>query len=79
MERIRRFCAALCWALSVAKDAVGAMNLKCPVVVYAVDCYVELRMIWTGLDLDHDWERKEAELFDRYRMLVRTVPAIEIR
>lgn len=66
------------WARSLAKDAVYAMDLRCPVTVYSVDCYVELRMMWTGLDLNHGAERKEAELFDRYRRLVRTMPAIDI-
>jgi hypothetical protein len=66
------------WATLVAKEAVRTMELKCPVTVYSIDCYVELRMIWTGLDLDHGPEHKEAELLARYRTLIRTMPAIDV-
>jgi hypothetical protein len=67
------------WVASVARTAVLAVLPHFHVDVFSIDSYVDLRVLWTSLDLGHSHAVARAELLGRYKRLARTMPAVDVQ
>jgi hypothetical protein len=67
------------WFARFAQYAVDAVLPRYHVDVYSISSYVDLRILWTRLDLDISHSGAISNLFGRYSVLVQSTTAINIQ
>jgi hypothetical protein len=66
------------WAEQLVRHAVQAVLPRYHVDVYSIDRYVDLRILFTGIDMNKRRSEALMDLLQRYARLVQTNPDIGI-
>lgn len=67
------------WAEQVVRHAVQAILPRCRADVYSIDRYVDLRILFTTIDLNKRHADARMDLLQRYARLAHTIPDITIQ
>jgi hypothetical protein len=67
------------WAARTARSAVQSFLTRTHADVYSIDSYIDLRLLWTRLDMDKSHSDALATLLALYMQSETTVPDISIR
>jgi len=67
------------WAERVVRHALEAILPRYHVDVYSIDTYVDVRILWTRLDMKKRRSEALMDLLQRYARLVQTTPDISIQ
>ncbi len=67
------------WAARTARSAVQTFLTRTHADVYAIDSYIDLRVLWTRLDMDKSHSDALATLLELYMRSEMTAPDINIR
>jgi hypothetical protein len=66
------------WAEHVARAAVATISRHCRMNVFSIDTYIDLRILWTSLEMEKRHSEALMELLLRYDHLVKAVPFLYI-
>jgi len=67
------------WATRLARHVVEAVLPRYHVDVYSISSYIDLRVLWTRIDMDMPRSDALSNLFQRYSLFVRSMPVIAIK
>ena len=67
------------WAEQVVRNAVQGILPRCRVDVYSIDRYVDLRILFTSIDMNQRHADALMDLLQRYARLPQTTPDITIQ